>query len=277
MLDTGCSKTVILKSALPPSCELTPSNTQLLCANEQRLQAETTKHAITIVFNDNLSEKLTPLVTNKLSCDIIVGVDCLKSFSYKENARTANVNGFAVDLIQPHDSSRIARACGLDESMNHPRLINANSTISVPVRNPFFGSKHETVQLVPFDVPLPQCKNLEIIPTVYKNTKNISVAIKNNSKTDVSLAHGIPVCRIKPLDIEKVNGLTVVSNLDAERDRTRQFQQRRSQKAEEVRFQPDIEDYGDVTESQKEQLQALIQKYRLCFSMDESNSIYFGD
>jgi len=93
MLDTGCSKTVILRSALPGDIYTSPTSTILLCANAQKLNADVTDRNVCIKFNENLTEKTRPLVTDQLSCDLIIGIDCLRNFSYKENEDIAFVNG----------------------------------------------------------------------------------------------------------------------------------------------------------------------------------------
>ena len=69
-----------------------------------------TDKSLVINFNQNLSETTRPLVTSHLSCDLIIGIDCLRNFSYKEGENIAYVNGKKIDLIRPHSHKQSARS-----------------------------------------------------------------------------------------------------------------------------------------------------------------------
>jgi hypothetical protein len=68
-----------------------------------------TDRNLQIKFSENLCETTRPLVTNHLSCDLIMDIDCLRNFSYKENEDVAYVNGKRIDLIRPHSQQQSAR------------------------------------------------------------------------------------------------------------------------------------------------------------------------
>jgi transposase InsO family protein len=269
MLDTGCSRTVISRSSLPSSTKIVKSNVQLLCANEQRLQADTTEAPVRIEFNSDLTEILQPLVTDTLSCDIIIGVDCLRDFSYRQNDQFALVNGVKVTLIRQDSPFRAAR---LQILCCEPfRAFPPNSTSWISLRNPHHNSKLTHVSIDPFDKPKEQYKSLLIQPAIAVNNKSVEIPVRNLSDETIYVKRNAAVCKISPFKIEQVNGLTTVPDIETEMIKTEQFQENRQRKAEEIGFKPEIENYGDVSEEEREILEKLIMKYRLCFSMDESD------
>jgi hypothetical protein len=68
-----------------------------------------------------------------------------------------------------------------------------------------------------------------------------------------------------------LNAIIEVDDYQADNKELEQFQQRRKETAARTNFKPNISSFGDTTPAQKSQLITIIEKYKLAFSMDDSD------
>jgi hypothetical protein len=69
-----------------------------------------------------------------------------------------------------------------------------------------------------------------------------------------------------------LNAIIEVDDYQADKKELEQFQQRRKENAARTNFKPNISSFGDTTPAQKSQLITIIEKYKLAFSMDDSDA-----
>ncbi|CBY08090.1 unnamed protein product [Oikopleura dioica] len=176
MLDSGCSRTCI-RSDLPFIEDSIKSDIKLTCANQETVSTRLTKnpiHMTAISDTGTLSISTTPLITDRLSVPIIIGLDVLHDITISKSSAFVELNGHRIQTVAPQLS----------------------------------------------------CNSLRI------------AAI-----------------------IEKVE----------EEESLRNFQSRRLKLAETSKFSPKIGSFGDATESQRSSLQHLVDKFRLAFTMGDSD------
>ena len=222
MLDTGCSRSVILRSALPDDIKTSQTSTVLLCANEQRLNADVTDRNLQIKFNGSLSETTRPLVTDHRSCDLIIGIDCLRNFSYKENEDTAFVNGERIDLVRPHSQKQSARLCSI--RTGQPTIIPPETSMFVEAHNPLSSSELQDVSIEAYENA--KYKRLHITPTVAENSKRLVVKVRNTSNAPVYISDRASFYQVNPIQIESANGLTIFPDLEQEKQRMLNFKEK---------------------------------------------------
>ena len=176
MLDSGCSRTCI-RSDLPFIEDSIKSDIKLTCANQETVSTRLTKnpiHMTAISDTGTLSISTTPLITDRLSVPIIIGLDVLHDITISKSSAFVELNGHRIQTVAPQLS----------------------------------------------------CNSLRISAI-----------------------------------IEKVE----------EEESLRNFQSRRLKLAETSKFSPKIGSFGDATESQRSSLQYLVDKFRLAFTMGDSD------
>ena len=179
MHDTGCSRSVILRSALTNDIQTSKTSTVLLCANEQRLNADVTDRNLRI----------------NLSCDLKIGIDCLQNFSYKKNEDTAFVNGKRIDLVRPHSQKQSSRLCSI--RTGQPTIIPPETSMFVEAHNPLSSSELQDVSIEAYENS--KYKGLHITPTVAENSKRLVIKVRNTSNAPVYISDRAPFCQVNPI------------------------------------------------------------------------------
>ena len=94
MLDSGCSRTCI-RSDLPFIEDSIKSDIKLTCANQETVSTRLTKnpiHMTAISDTGTLSISTTPLITDRLSVPIIIGLDVLHDITISKSSAFVELN-----------------------------------------------------------------------------------------------------------------------------------------------------------------------------------------
>jgi hypothetical protein len=119
MLDSGCSRTCI-RSDLPFIKGSVKSDIKLTCANQQTVSTRITKnpvHMTAISENGTLTISTTPLITDRLSVPIIIGLDVLHDIKISSSSAYVEINGHRIETVAPQLSCNSLRISAIIETV----------------------------------------------------------------------------------------------------------------------------------------------------------------
>ena len=262
MLDTGCTRTCFrLGANFLDGLSIHENSSQILCANSDTMPSSGSVKTI-LQFTQHFKPEVDALVIKNLSAPVIIGMDIIQDLTLKKNSKSALVNGFQLPLCQDETKSAV---CHTEERVH----LNPMTETFIKIKNPLVNQVHNLIAVDALDKQK-YLDPITVSPSVNMNEDYISVLLTNKTNKTKYLPRRSPICTVENIQIAACNGVTEVSDLVKESEEVRSFQTKRLQKAKKAEFNPEC---GSVegTQSEKQQIADIIQKYRMAFSMGQND------
>ena len=264
MLDTGCTRTCVRENAkFLSNVTVEPSNTQIICANNESMNC-TGSAKFELTFNDDFRSPVHALVVKHLSAQIILGMDVIRDIVIKHNSKFVFLNGHKLRLC---DGSNNPVVCYIKEQIT----LEPHTETFLRIKNPV--SKLTNYPTVAINALNKQkfSDNLTVSPSLNENDDSFHILITNRSHKRQHLSKKMPICTVEPVNVEKCTAVKELPDSFEESEMVKEFQVKRLAKARAINYEPKMGSFGDILGEEQALLQELVQKHRLAFSMDSSD------
>ena len=213
-----------------------------------------------IQFSRDYSAEVDCVLVDNLHSCMILGLDLLKSITITQNSSHVILNGNTLPTISKHDFSFPAYP---SENTSIPPYSYKRVSLRI--------SRQFTASTIAIENLKQSKRKINVETSLQAASTNPFVIIRNNSPTSLQISRNQPICTIQEIEVDVVNGVTKMLDLAAEKEEMDQFQSKRENRAEKIGFIPPIKSLGSLDEDQREEVNDLIQNYRLAFTMADDD------